>query len=52
MDRFFASVPGPTWPNRMFALTGTSAGELVGVLTVFVLPRYPAVEAHRPKSRS
>ena len=28
MDRFFASVPGPTWPNRMFALTGTSAGEL------------------------
>jgi len=26
MDRFFAAVPGPTWPNRMFALTGTSAG--------------------------
>lgn len=26
MDRFFASQPGPTWPNRMFALTGTSAG--------------------------
>ena len=26
MDRFFASVPGPTWPNRMFALSGTSAG--------------------------
>jgi phospholipase C len=26
MDRFFASHPGPTWPNRMFALTGTSAG--------------------------
>mmetsp|Transcript_18374 Transcript_18374/g.26761 ORF Transcript_18374/g.26761 Transcript_18374/m.26761 type:complete len:705 (+) Transcript_18374:97-2211(+) len=26
MDRFFASVPGPTWPNRMFALSGTSLG--------------------------
>jgi phospholipase C len=25
-DRFFSSVPGPTWPNRMFALTGTSMG--------------------------
>jgi len=26
MDNFFASVPGPTWPNRMFAISGTSAG--------------------------
>eukprot|EP01113_Clastostelium_recurvatum_P048518 TRINITY_DN885_c0_g1_i1.p1 TRINITY_DN885_c0_g1~~TRINITY_DN885_c0_g1_i1.p1 ORF type:complete len:683 (-),score=96.84 TRINITY_DN885_c0_g1_i1:346-2313(-) len=26
MDRFFASHPGPTWPNRMFMLSGTSAG--------------------------
>jgi phospholipase C len=26
MDEYFASVPGPTWPNRMFALSGTSAG--------------------------
>jgi phospholipase C len=26
MDRFFASVPGPTWPNRLFHLTGTSCG--------------------------
>lgn len=26
MDRFFASHPGPTWPNRMFSLTATSAG--------------------------
>jgi len=26
MDRFFASVPGPTWPNRMFQLSATSAG--------------------------
>jgi len=26
MDRFFASHAGPTWPNRMFALSATSAG--------------------------
>lgn len=26
MDRFFAAHPGPTWPNRMFTLSGTSAG--------------------------
>ena len=26
MDRFFASVPGPTWPNRAFFLAATSAG--------------------------
>eukprot|EP00051_Salpingoeca_urceolata_P026845 m.478968 g.478968 ORF g.478968 m.478968 type:complete len:485 (+) comp21288_c0_seq1:150-1604(+) len=25
-DRFFAAHPGPTWPNRLFMLTGTSAG--------------------------
>jgi phospholipase C len=27
-DRWFASVPGPTWPNRFFALTGTSNGRV------------------------
>eukprot|EP00659_Diplonema_papillatum_P010909 gene10909-16774_t len=26
MDNFFCSVPGPTWPNRLFFLTGTSEG--------------------------
>lgn len=26
MDEFFCSHPGPTWPNRMFCLSGTSAG--------------------------
>eukprot|EP01113_Clastostelium_recurvatum_P003229 TRINITY_DN11403_c0_g1_i2.p1 TRINITY_DN11403_c0_g1~~TRINITY_DN11403_c0_g1_i2.p1 ORF type:complete len:512 (-),score=97.08 TRINITY_DN11403_c0_g1_i2:89-1546(-) len=26
MDRFFASVPGPTWPNRLYMLSATSAG--------------------------
>ncbi|KAJ9469037.1 Non-specific phospholipase C2 [Diplonema papillatum] len=25
-DRFFCSVPGPTWPNRLFQLMGTSQG--------------------------
>lgn len=27
MDRFFASVPGPTWPNRQFTISATSAGQ-------------------------
>jgi len=26
MDRFFASVPGPTWPNRQFAMAASSGG--------------------------
>jgi len=25
-DHWFASLPGPTWPNRFFALSGTSNG--------------------------
>ncbi|HYV09701.1 MAG TPA: alkaline phosphatase family protein [Pyrinomonadaceae bacterium] len=25
-DHWFSSVPGPTWPNRFFALSGTSSG--------------------------
>ncbi len=25
-DHWYASVPGPTWPNRFFALSGTSSG--------------------------
>jgi phospholipase C len=25
-DRWFSSMPGPTWPNRFFALCGTSGG--------------------------
>lgn len=25
-DRWFSSLPGPTWPNRYFALSGTSSG--------------------------
>jgi phospholipase C len=27
-DHWFSSVPGPTWPNRHFALTGTSSGKV------------------------
>jgi phospholipase C len=27
-DRWFSSMPGPTWPNRFFALTGTSNGQV------------------------
>ena len=27
-DRWFSSVPGPTWVNRFFALTGTSNGRV------------------------
>ena len=27
-DRWFSSLPGPTWPNRFFALTGTSNGRI------------------------
>ena len=28
-DRWFASLPGPTWPNRFFALSGSCAGQLL-----------------------
>lgn len=28
-DHWFAAVPGPTWPNRFFALSGTSCGRVV-----------------------
>lgn len=27
-DHWFSSLPGPTWPNRFFALTGTSLGRV------------------------
>jgi phospholipase C len=27
-DRWFASVPGPTWPNRFFAMMGSCHGQL------------------------
>lgn len=28
-DRWFSSLPGPTWPNRFFALSGTSLGRVL-----------------------
>ena len=27
-DNWFASVPGPTWTNRLFAMSGTSLGRV------------------------
>lgn len=27
-DRWFSSLPGPTWPNRFFALSGTANGRV------------------------
>jgi phospholipase C len=28
-DRWYSAVPGPTWPNRFFALSGTSLGRIL-----------------------
>ncbi|MDR7008818.1 alkaline phosphatase family protein [Paraburkholderia strydomiana] len=28
-DRWFSSMPGPTWPNRFFVHTGTSLGDVL-----------------------
>src|SRR5262245_56967857 len=28
-DHWFSSLPGPTWPNRFFALSGTSSGRVM-----------------------
>jgi phospholipase C len=27
-DRWYSSLPGPTWPNRFFALSGTASGRV------------------------
>jgi phospholipase C len=37
-DRWHASVPGSTWPNRMFAHAATSAGTVTNVLGLYFLP--------------
>jgi phospholipase C len=41
-DRWYSSVPGPTWPNRFFALSGTSLGRIImpNQLSVNDLGRY------------
>jgi phospholipase C len=28
-DKWFSSMPGPTWPNRFFALSGSCAGQVL-----------------------
>ena len=37
-DRWHASVPGSTWPNRMFAHAATSAGTVTNVLNLYLQP--------------
>jgi phospholipase C len=37
-DRWHASVPGSTWPNRMFAHAATSAGTVTNVLNLYIQP--------------
>lgn len=42
-DHWFASIPGPTWPNRFFAVAGTTKGNLrmpEGVATIPTLFRH------------
>ena len=34
-DRYFASVPGPTFPNRFYLLTGTSFGYTSNVTQIY-----------------
>ena len=34
-DRYFASVPGPTYPNRLYLLTATSVGYISNVLQTY-----------------
>ena len=37
-DRWFSSVPGPTWPNRFFAHCASAGGFLDGKLRVYDMP--------------
>jgi phospholipase C len=36
-DRWFSSLPGPTWPNRLFIHSGTSLGKVTMPSSVFNL---------------
>jgi phospholipase C len=38
--RWYAAVPGPTWPNRFFALSGTSLGRILMPVGVTDLGAY------------
>jgi len=37
-NRWYASVPGPTWPNRLFAHAATSAGTVTNDLDLYFIP--------------
>ena len=37
-NRWFSSVPGPTWPNRLFAHAATSGGRVTNDLGLYFLP--------------
>jgi phospholipase C len=37
-NRWYASLPGPTWPNRLFAHAATSAGTVTNDLKLYYLP--------------
>jgi phospholipase C len=37
-DRWFASLPGPTWPNRVFVHAGTSAGHTDNGFRLYDVP--------------
>ena len=37
-DHWFSSLPGPTWPNRFFALSGTSSGRVLMPEGILHLP--------------
>jgi phospholipase C len=40
-DRWFSSVPGATWPNRLYALTGQAAGSRDDIsLPLYELPSF------------
>jgi phospholipase C len=42
-DRWFSSVPGPTWTNRFFALSGTSLGRVIMPEGAFDSFRHPGL---------
>jgi phospholipase C len=37
-NRWYSSVPGPTWPNRLFAHAGTSGGHVTNDLSLYFMP--------------
>jgi phospholipase C len=42
VDRWFSSVPGATWPNRLYSVTGRAAGSRDDVSPpIYALPSFP-----------